>query len=154
MTISEKGQQIIKNFEGLRLNAYRDSAGVWTIGYGSTRYHDGKSVKTGDKLASETQASALFSNTLAYYEDAVNHLVKVPLNQHQFDALVSFTYNLGTGALQESTLLRKLNANDYSGAADQFLLWDKITDSLTGQKKVLDLLTQRRREERALFLSV
>ena len=154
MTISEKGQQIIKNFEGLRLNAYRDSAGVWTIGYGSTRYHDGKSVKPGDKLASETQASALFSNTLAYYEDAVNHLVKVPLNQHQFDALVSFTYNLGTGALQESTLLRKLNANDYSGAADQFLLWDKITDSLTGQKKVLDLLTQRRREERALFLSV
>ena len=154
MTISEKGQQIIKNFEGLRLNAYRDSAGVWTIGYGSTRYHDGKSVKPGDKLASETQASALFSNTLAYYEDAVNHLVKVPLNQHQFDALVSFTYNLGTGALQESTLLRKLNANDYSGAADQFLLWDKNTDSLTGQKKVLDLLTQRRREERALFLSV
>jgi len=153
MTTSNNGQQVIKNFEGLRLNAYRDSAGVWTIGYGSTRYHDGKPVKPGDKLASEAQASALFNNTLGYYEDAVNHLVKVPLTQHQFDALVSFTYNLGTGALQESTLLRKLNEKDYTGAADQFLLWDKITDPSTGQKRVFDVLAQRRSEERTLFIS-
>ena len=153
MTTSNNGQQVIKNFEGLRLNAYRDSAGVWTIGYGSTRYHDGKPVKPGDKLASEAQASALFNNTLGYYEDAVNHFVKVPLTQHQFDALVSFTYNLGTGALQGSTLLRKLNEKDYTGAADQFLLWDKITDPATGQKRVLDVLAQRRSEERTLFIS-
>ncbi len=85
----------------LRLAAYRDVAGVWTIGYGSTRYHDGKQVKPGDILTGEVQADALFQNTLGQYEDAVNQLSKAPLTQNQFDALVSFTYNEGTGALKE-----------------------------------------------------
>ena len=128
-------------------------AGVWTIGYGSTRYHDGRPVKPGDKLASEQQADALFSNTLGQYADAVNQYVKTPLTQNQFDALVSFTYNEGTGALKHSTLLKKLNEEDYAGAADQFLVWNKITDPKTGEKVICETLVARRREERELFLS-
>lgn len=153
MQLSNNGIRVIKNFEGLSLNAYRDSAGVWTIGYGSTRYHDGKIIKPGDKLASQVQADALFTNTLGPYEQAVNNLVKVPLTQQQFDALVSFTYNEGTGALEESTLLRKLNEHDYSATADQLLVWDKVTDPKTGKRVMLDILVKRRKQERALFLS-
>ena len=152
MQLSKKGEKIIKNFEGLRLEAYRDSANIWTIGYGSTRYHDGKTVKPGDKLANEMQANALFNNTLSQYIDAVNTFVKVPLTQNQFDALVSFCYNEGTGALKESTLLRKLNEKDYEGSAAQFLVWNKITDPKTGEKVVLETLVKRRQQEHQLFL--
>jgi len=154
MTLSEPGEKLIKNFEGLRLNAYKDSAGVWTIGYGSTRYHDGKAVKPGDKLASELQAIALFKNTLGQYVNAVNQFVKVLLTQNQFDALVSFTYNEGIGALQKSTLLKHLNTRDYESAANQFLVWNKVTDPTTGKKVVLDALIKRRAKERQLFLSI
>ncbi|HVS93962.1 MAG TPA: lysozyme [Mucilaginibacter sp.] len=154
MKTSEKGIRIIKNFEGLCLDAYRDVAGVWTIGYGSTRYHDGKPIKPGDKLANEQQANALLLNTLSQYEEAVNADVKVALNQNQFDALVSFTYNEGTGALRQSTLLKKLNEKDYAGAADQLLVWNKITDPQTHEKVVCATLTDRRKEERELFLSI
>lgn len=154
MTLSEQGEKTIKNFEGLRLNAYRDGAAVWTIGYGSTRYHDGKPIKPGDKLADEKQADALFRNTLGNYENVVNHLVKVPLTQNQFDALVSFTYNAGTGAFEESTLLYKLNKKDYAGAADNLLSWNKITDPHTGKKVVCDTLVKRREEERKIFLTL
>jgi lysozyme len=153
MKLSQNGFKIIKNFEGLRLTAYRDVAGVWTIGYGSTRYHDGKQVKPGDRLASEAQADALFRNTLGQYVNAVNQFVKVPLTQNQFDALVSFTYNEGIGALEESTLLVKLNEKNYGAAAIDLLAWDKITDPKTGQKIVWDTLVQRRKEESKLFLS-
>src|SRR5258708_5091680 len=116
MKLSDHGLAVIKNFEGLRLEAYRDVAGVWTIGYGSPRYHDGKLVKPGDKLASKVQADALFRNTLDQYEDAVNQHVKVSISQNQFDALVSFCYNEGTGALKESSLLAKLNEKNYAEA--------------------------------------
>jgi lysozyme len=153
MQLSEKGLNIIKNFEGLRLNAYRDVAGIWTIGYGSTYFHDGKRVKPGDRLASETQADALLRNTLGQYEDAVNQNAKVPLTQNQFDALVSFAYNEGTGALRESTLLVKLNEANYAAAAIHFLAWDKITDPETGKKIVCDTLVKRRKEESQLFLT-
>jgi len=95
----------------------------------------------------------LFSNTLGQYEDAVNQYVKTSLTQNQFDALVSFTYNEGTGALKHSTLLKKLNEKDYAGAADQFLVWNKITDPKTGEKVICETLVARRREERELFLS-
>jgi lysozyme len=154
MKLSEKGAKLIKSFEGIRLTAYRDVAGVWTIGYGSTRYHDGRTVKPGDKLVTEIQASALFTNTLGQYEDAVNKYVKVPLTQNQFDALVSFTYNEGTGALKGSTLLKKLNEKDYQGSADQFLLWTKITNPKTGEKEECGTLKERRENERKLFLTV
>jgi lysozyme len=153
MKLSDHGLAVIKNFEGLRLEAYRDVAGVWTIGYGSTRYHDGKLVKPGDKLASEVQANALFRNTLDQYEEAVNQHVKAPITQNQFDALVSFTYNEGTGALKESSLLAKLNEKNYAEAASHFLAWDKITDPKTGKKITCDTLVQRRKKESRLFLS-
>ncbi len=153
MKLSDHGFAVIKNFEGLRLEAYRDAAGVWTIGYGSTRYHDGKAVKPGDKLANTAQADALFQNTLGQYEDAVNRLVRVPLSQNQYDALVSFTYNEGTGALAESSLLVELNDKDYPEAAAHFLMWDKITDPATGKKVVSDTLVQRRKAESELFMT-
>lgn len=153
MQLSTNGFKLIKTFEGLSLSAYRDVAGVWTIGYGSTRYHDGIPVKPGDRLAGEVQADALFQNTLGQYEEAVSRFVKVPLSQNQFDALVSFTYNTGTGALEESTLLVKLNEKNYTEAAAHFLAWDKITDLKTGKKVICDTLVQRRREESRLFLT-
>lgn len=152
MQLSTQGIALIKQFEGLRLSSYRDAAGVWTIGYGSTRYHDGKPVRPGDRLVNEQQASALFSNTLGQYEEAVNNDVKVPLTQNQFDALVSFTYNEGTGALKMSTLLKKLNTGDYTGAAGEFLVWNKITDAETGAKRICEVLIERRKAEMNLFL--
>jgi lysozyme len=153
MRLSDNGALLIKDFEGLRLDAYRDSAGVWTIGYGSTRYHDGKAVMPGDRLANEEQADALFRNTLGQYEEAVNRHITVPISQNQFNALVSFAYNEGTGALAGSTLVKKLNAGDYQGAAAQFLVWNKITDPKTGLKVVCPDLNARRKQERQLFLS-
>ena len=153
MQLSNNGYNLLKKFEGLRLSAYRDVAGVWTIGYGSTRYHDGRTVKPGDKLAGEVQADAILRNTLKPYEDAVNNHVKVPINQNQFDALLSFAYNAGTAALKESTLLIKLNEHNYTEAAAHFLTWDKITDPSTGKKVVCETLVDRRQQERQLFMT-
>ncbi|MES2807022.1 MAG: lysozyme [Bacteroidota bacterium] len=153
MTLSKEGEALIKSFEGLRLSAYRDSAGIWTIGYGSTRYHDGRAVKPGDKLATQLQADTLFKNTLGQYINAVNNFVRVVLTPSQFDALVSITYNIGIYGLQKSTLLKKLNLGDYIGAADQFLMWNKVTNAVTGEKVALDALTKRRVRERQLFIS-
>ncbi len=151
MKLSNKGEFLIKNFEELRLNAYRDGAGVWTIGYGSTQYHDGRAVKPGDKLLNQTQAEALFTNTLSMYTNAVSRFVIVPLTQNQFDALVSFTYNVGTGAFKESTLLKLLNCKNYEGAAAEFIKWDKITDPATGRKVICSYLAARRKMESQLF---
>jgi lysozyme len=152
MTISENGINLIKGFEGLVLHAYKDVAGVWTIGYGSTRYATGQHVVAGGVLENEAQATDLLKTTLRDYVQAVHNSVKVLVNQNQFDALVSFTYNLGTGALQSSTLLKKLNSGDYKGAADQFLVWNKITDPATGKKVTLDALVKRRKAEQVYFL--
>lgn len=152
MQYSNAGLALTKGFEGLRLTAYKDSAGVWTIGYGSTRYKNGAPVKRGDALVNEECANDLLLVTMQQYVDAVNHDVKVPLTQNQFDALVDFTYNEGTGALAMSTLLKKLNAKDYAGAADEFLKWDEITSPTTHQKEVLNDLYIRRTKERVLFL--
>jgi lysozyme len=153
MKISNNGVAIIQTFEGLRLSAYTDSAGVWTIGYGSTRYQNGKVIKPNDKLTNEQQADILFRNTLNQSENAVTDFVKITLTQNQFDALVSFTYNVGIYALKDSSLLQKLNKGDYASAAEAFLPWDKITDPKTGKKIALDTLTKRRKKERDLFLT-
>ena len=123
-----------------------DSVGVWTIGYGWTQPVDGKLIRSGMSIKQET-AERLLKTGLVSYESDVSRLVKVALTQGQFDALVSFTYNLGARSLSTSTLLRKLNAGDYSGAADEFLRWNKAGG------KVLNGLTRRREAERALFLS-
>ncbi len=146
MQTSDKGIALIKQFEGCKLTAYQDSVGVWTIGYGWTQPVDGKPIRAGMTIKQET-AERLLKTGLVSYESDVSRLVKVGLNQDQFDALVSFTYNLGARSLSTSTLLRKLNAGDYAGAADEFLRWNKAGG------KVLNGLTRRREAERALFLS-
>lgn len=141
MVTSADGVALIKEYEGLRLRAYHDSGGVATIGYGHTN-----GVKMGQSITEE-QAEAFLKNDLVIFERSVSDLVKVPVSQHQFDALVSFTYNLGGGALQKSTLLRLLNQGDYAGAADQFERW-KYDGG-----KVLQGLVRRRAAEKELFLS-
>ena len=154
MQLSITGMALIKDFEGLRLKAYQDCAGVWTIGYGSTCYTNGVPVKCGDQLSCITKADELFAGTLTLYEDAVNKHVKQPLTQHQFDALVSFTYNEGVGALAGSTLVKKLNQGNVQAAADQFLVWTKVTNPHTGKKIVSTDLLKRREKERAHFLTL
>jgi lysozyme len=136
-----KNLSLIKKHEGLRLEAYLPTPNdVWTIGYGHTH-----TAKKGQKIT-EAQAEELLRRDIAWAEEAVNESVVVPLTQNQFDALVSFVFNVGVGAFSKSTLLRLLNAKDYEGAANQFLRWNK-------QKgKVLNGLTKRREEERRLFL--
>ena len=137
----------IQAFEGLRLKAYRDSAGIPTIGWGSTRYLNGKMVQMGDVITRK-QADDMLIQGVMERERTVEALVRVKLNQNQFDALVSFEYN--TGALAVSTLLKKLNAGDYVGAADEFSKWNKVTKN--GIKVVDNGLVNRRAKERALFL--
>ena len=146
MQTSEKGIALIKQFEGCKLTAYQDSVGVWTIGYGWTQPVDGKPIRAGMTIKQET-AERLLKTGLVSYESDVSRLVKVGLTQGQFDALVSFTYNLGARSRSTSTLLRKINSGDYAGAADEFLRWNKAGG------KVLNGLTRRREAERALFLS-
>ncbi|MFJ1518449.1 lysozyme [Acinetobacter sp. ABJ_C1_1] len=145
MKISSVGIDLIKGFEGLRLKAYDDGVGVWTIGFGTIKYPNGIRVKPRDSCTSQ-QAEDYLRNDLSAFENAVNSLVKAKLTQNQFDALVSFTYNLGETNLSKSTLLKKLNAGDYQGAADQFLVWNKAGG------KVMKGLVRRREAERSLFL--
>lgn len=141
---SRRGQELLHHFEGLRLEAYLCPANVWTIGYGTT-VSDGTPVQKGDRVT-KAEAERLFREDLQRFEKSVLALVNVPLTQGQFDALVSFTYNVGVGALRTSTLLRVLNQGRYQEAADQLLRWNK------GGGKVLPGLTRRREAERKLFL--
>ena len=147
MRISEKGLAMIEKFEGCLLKASNKLDGVWTIGYGQTGRYYGKRVRRGMTTTKEEAHAWLRDHSIKTYEDAVTQAVKVPLNQNQFDALVSFTYNVGVGALKQSTALRKLNAGDYAGAADALTMWTKCNG------KVLAGLVRRRKEERALFLT-
>ena len=147
MKISEKGLSMIERFEGCLLKASNKLDGVWTIGYGQTGSYYGKRVHRGMTTTKAEAHAWLRDHSIKTYEDAVTQAVKVPLNQHQFDALVSFVYNVGVGALKQSTALRKLNAGDYAGAADALTMWTKCNG------KVLAGLVRRRKEERALFLT-
>lgn len=141
MKISQKGIDLIKSFEGCKLEAYKCPAGVWTIGYGHT-----KTAKEGMKIIQE-EAEELLKNDLVIYENAVLKNVTSAINQPIFDALVSFTYNLGEGNLKSSTLLKMLNDRDYYGAAEQLERWNKAG----GQ--VLAGLVRRREAEKNLFNS-
>lgn len=147
MNISNKGLSLIKEFEGLRLNAYLCSAGVPTIGYGSTFYPNGDKVKIGDKLNDEKEAEFLLHKTVERFEKGVDRLLdKTSVTQSQFDALVSFAFNLGLGNLEKSTLLRKVKANPNDPSiADELLRWDKAGG------KVLAGLTRRREAEAKLY---
>ncbi|MEN6534626.1 MAG: lysozyme [Bryobacteraceae bacterium] len=140
---SNPAVELIKQFEGLKLDAYNCPAGVLTIGYG----HTGTDVVCGMKITAE-EADRLLRNDLRHFEKRVQQLVTVPLTQGQFDALVSFAFNVGLGALERSTLLRKLNAEDYRGAAEEFGRWTKAAG------KELPGLVRRRRAERQLFEEV
>lgn len=145
---SALGLAIIKKHEGLRLSSYLCPAGVPTIGYGGTRYPDGRKVILGEKLSSEKEATQLLLATMAPFEAAVNkHLPN--LNQCQFDALVSFAYNVGTGAFIKSTLLKKAKVNPADPSiVDEFQKW------VRGGGKVLPGLVTRRREEANLYFSL
>ena len=139
--LSSAGLNMIEKYEGLYLNAYQDpGAGIWTIGYG----HTGSDVKPGQTIT-KAEAEQLLKKDVAGAEKDVRNLVKVPLTQGQFDALVSFTFNLGAGALKSSTLLKKLNAGDYAGAQAEFGKW------VHAGGKVLPGLVARRQEEATMF---
>lgn len=144
-TTSQVGINLIVSFEDLKLNAYDDGVGVWTIGFGTTVYPNGVKVKRGD-TCTKSEAVSFFQHDLRRFEAAVNQAVKVVVNQNQFDALVSLTYNIGEKAFKDSTLLAKLNKGDYIGAADQFPRWNK------GGGQVMKGLVRRRAAERELFL--
>ena len=139
MKISEEGISLIKHFEGCRLESYQDSVGIWTIGFGTI-----KGVKEGDKI-NQDEAEHLLQEEMPEYEGYINDMVKVPLEQNQFDALCSWVFNLGPKNLSESTLLRVLNDEKYDEVPEQIVRWNKAG----GQ--VLKGLVKRRQAEADMF---
>jgi len=139
MKISNTGIDLIKHFEGCELEAYHCAAGVPTIGYGHI-----KGVQMGDTITQE-QAEQMLVEELNEYEGYINDMVTTPLSQNQFDALVSWVYNLGGGNLKASTLLKVLNSGDFNGVPAQLMRWNKAGG------KVLEGLTRRRQAEADLF---
>jgi lysozyme len=139
MRISPNGIKFIKLEEGLSLTSYLCPARVWTVGYGHTRH-----ARSGMKIT-EAEAEGLLYADLVAFERAVNELVQVPLNQDQFDALVSFVFNVGVSAFSKSTLLKLLNQGEYAAAKEQFARWNKAGGEVSPG------LINRRRRESALF---
>ena len=139
MKIGTKGIELIKYFEGCELEAYKCAAGVWTIGYGHIKGVTPESVIT------QEQAEQMLVEELNEYEGYINDMVTTPLSQNQFDALVSWVYNLGGGNLKASTLLKVLNSGDFNGVPAQLMRWNKAGG------KVLEGLTRRRQAEADLF---
>ena len=139
MNISAEGLSLIKKFEGCELKAYRCAANVLTIGYGVT-----KGV-TEDMEISQEEAESLLQEEMHEYEGYINDMVKVPLEQHQFDSMVSWVFNLGSGNLSSSTLLKKLNNSEYDEVPEQIKRWNKAGG------KVLEGLVRRREAEALLF---
>ena len=144
MRTSRRGIDLIKQFEGLELDSYQDVAGVWTIGYGHTE------TAGPNQRITEAEADQLLRQDLETRERSVADLTAAALNQNEFDALVSFVYNVGAGAYQGSTVRKRLNAGDRLGAADALLWWNKAT--INGVLTEVPGLTRRRAAERALFL--
>ena len=148
MKISNNGINLIKHFEGLSLKPYLDVVNIPTIGWGNTFYEDGTKVTLNDKPISEIEATELLSYVAQkVFGDKILQLVKVPLNQNQFDALVSFCYNIGMGNFSKSTLLKKINQGDFKGASLEFEKWNKSGGV------VLAGLVKRRLKEKDLFIS-
>lgn len=141
MTPSQACIDLIKQFEGCRLEAYKDSVGLATIGYGRV-----SGVSLGMTIT-QAEADAYLESDLAVAAKCVNNSVRVPLTQGQFDALCSFVFNLGCGALRNSTLLRKLNDGDDEGASDEFIRWSHANGV------VLAGLVKRRESEKEIFIS-
>ena len=159
MKISEAGIQLIKSFEGCHNTPYRCPAGLWTIGYGHVLYPDQARLKTPERALygikdehnrtfEYDEIDSILEKDLERYEAGVLRLCPAADDrQSHSDAMVSFSFNVGLGNLQSSTLRMKYNRGDYEGAADEFLKWNKCGG------KVLAGLTRRRSAERALFLS-
>jgi lysozyme len=146
--LSQKGLELIKSFEGLSLVPYVCAGGINTIGYGNTYYTNGKRVLLSDQKITIQEAEDLIKHSLSTYEKAVDSFCRDDISQGNFDALVSFAYNLGTGALQKSTLIKKVNANPKDVTiADEFLKWNKANGT------VLKGLTKRRQAEANLYFS-
>ena len=139
MKLGQKGTDILKYFEGCRLEAYQDSVGVWTIGYGHT-----KGV-TPSMTITQEEAEQMLLTELEEYEGYIENMVAVPLTQNQFDALVVWVYNLGPTNFKNSTLLKELNSGNYYAASNELLTWNKAGG------KVLAGLVKRREAEAQLF---
>lgn len=139
MEISQEGLSLIKKFEGCKLKSYQCAAGVWTIGYGST-----SGISEGMEI-SQQRAEALLLEDVAVFEEAVNKAVKVPLEQYEFDALVSWTFNLGPSNLNSSTMLKVLNENKKNEVPAQMRRWNKANG------ETLQGLIRRREAESLLF---
>ena len=142
MIISKNGLDLIKQFESLQLKAYKCSANVWTIGYGHT-----KNVKEGDRIC-EDQANCFLMQDLYSVERAIIRHVKTEINQNQFDALCSLIFNIGITAFKDSTLLNKLNNNDFNGASNEFKRWNRVNGI------VMRGLIRRRQAEQDLFNAI
>ncbi len=146
MKTSQAGIDLIKRFEGLELESYQDIAGIWTIGYG----HTGPEVGPDQRLSAR-EAEALLRHDLVSREKSVSRLTRVGINQNEFDALVSFVYNVGIGAYERSTARRRLNRGDRMGAADALTWFNKAT--VNGVLREVLGLSRRRSAEKALFLT-
>jgi lysozyme len=148
MRLDKKGYDLIKEFEGLKLKPYLCSASVPTIGYGSTYYENGKKVKLTDAPITKERADDLFEIVADDFAKRVLPLIKKPLTQNQFNSIVSFAFNLGVRALQNSTLLRLVNINpNDANIAKEFLKWNKAGGV------VVKGLTNRRIKESALYFT-
>ena len=145
--INDRGIEIVKCFEGISLKPYLCPANVWTVGYGSTVSRTGGPIDPDMEAISEDEAEALLIRDLESSEGWVSRLIKTALTENQYSALTSFTFNVGAGALQRSTLRMKLNRSEYQGAADEFPKW-----RMAGGR-ILAGLVRRRAAERALFLA-
>lgn len=149
MQVSNAGLAFVKSWEGFEPNAYRDIAGVWTIGYGHTEgFKDGRFTES--STVTECESQDLLREDISSRESAIMNAVSVELQQNEFDALVSLVYNIGAGNFQRSTVLRRLNQGDRDGAADAFLWWNKAR--VGGALCEVRGLTRRRIAERAMFL--
>lgn len=146
MNTSEHGKDIIKEHEAFRSKPYYCSSGVATIGYGNTYYADGRKVRITDAPITREEAESLFDIVLCVYEDIVRDHVTAELTQNQFDALVSFVYNIGEGNFSKSTILKKINANPNDAKiAYEFSRWNKSGG------KVSRGLSSRRKQEADLY---
>jgi lysozyme len=151
MNISQDCLELIKKWEGFRPKPYLCSAGVPTIGFGSTFLADGTKVTLKTPAISKEAAEMLLASTACEFALKVDKLIKVKVTQSQFDAMVCFAYNMGVGAFSGSSILKFVNAGEFKKAADSFLLWNKEKDPQT--KKLVESkgLTNRRIEEKSLF---
>ena len=146
MKISQRGLDLIKDFEGFSSSAYLCAAKIPTIGWGNTFYADGTKVKLGDQISKTDALKLLEVIANRDFADKIFPYIKVKVTQNQFDAMVSLAYNIGVGNFSKSTLLKKVNAGDFVGASNEFLRWNK-----SGGKELLGL-TRRREREKQLFL--